>query len=550
MPNDLLAGLRAPLRTVLLFSLLVNLALLAPSMFMLHVSDRVLTTRSIETLVMLALLALSALVLMGFLEHYRGRILSGLGIRLEQQSGPALLHQLLKASVRQEGRPQLEGMRDLALLRGFLGGPGVVALCDAPWTVVFLGVIFMFHPALGWLALGCTLLLLVLAVVNERVTSRGFAELRLAQGRTQKLVDTALRGAETVTALGMSGVLARRWQHLGDEAHALQLKVGQAGGVLNAASRVLRQAVQVLMLGYGAYLVIHEHVTPGVMLATTIILGRALAPVEMLIGNWRGMVEARGAWQRLRALAKDADNSAPGTELPPPSGRLAVEAVGYVAPGTQRALLRGVSLQLEPGRVMAIVGPSGAGKTSLARLIAGVVPPSAGTVRIDGADLRSWDPDRLGRWVGYVPQDVVLFEGTVAENIARLGPVDGDAMLAAAQAAHVHELILRLPQGYDTPVGEGGRALSAGQRQRVALARALYGAPVLLVLDEPDASLDVEGEQALLAAVRGARERGAAVVLTTQRRAALGLADQVVVMRDGLVERVAEPAPGNGGGQA
>jgi PrtD family type I secretion system ABC transporter len=546
MPNDLLAGLRAPLRTVLFFSLLVNLALLAPSLFMLHVSDRVLTTRSVETLVMLAILALSALVLMGALEHFRSRILAGLGIRLEQQSGPALLRQLLKSSVRQEGRAQLEGMRDLALLRGFLGGPGVVALCDAPWTVVFLAVIFMFHPELGWLALGSTLVLLALAVANERATTRGFAELRQAQGRTQKLVDAALRGAETVTALGMSETVARRWQGLGETGHELQLKVGQVGGLLNSASRVLRQAVQVLMLGYGAYLVIHDHVTPGVMLAATIILGRALAPVEMLIGNWKGMVEARGAWQRLRALAAETGQQTPGTELPRPSGRLAVEAVGYVAPGAQRALLRGVSLQLEPGKVMANVGPSGAGNPTLARLIAGVVPPGAGTVRIDGADLRSWDPDRLGRWVGYVPQDVVLFEGTVAENIARLGEVDSDTMLAAAQAAHVHELILRLPQGYDTPVGDGGRALSAGQRQRVALARALYGDPVLLVLDEPDASLDAEGEQALLEALRGARDRGAAVVLTTQRRAALSIADHVVLMRDGVVERVAAQGPAQG----
>lgn len=555
MAKDLLDGFRSPMRTVLFFSLLVNLTLLAPSLFMLHVSDRVLSTRSVETLLMLAILALSTLLLMGALEYCRSRILAGMGMQLEQQHGPRMLRQLLNSSVRQGGRSHLEGMRDLAVLRGFLSGMGVVSLCDAPWTVIFLIVIFLFHPALGWLALGSTVVLLGLAVLNERSTAKPIEDMRQAAMGTQRLVEASLRGAETVTALGMGSHMSARWAQLSGIGHGINLQVGQVAGAMNSASRVLRQAVQVLMLGYGSYLVIHDHVTPGVMLASTIILGRALAPVEMLIGSWKQLVEARGAFRRLRAVVQLADVGAAATELPRPTGRLSVEGVSYVAPGGERPLVHNVSLQTTPGQVLAVVGASGAGKTTLARLIAGVMPPHQGTVRLDGAELRTWDPERLGRYIGYLPQDVVLFEGTVSENIARMGPVDTEQMLAAARAAQVHELVLRLPGGYDTQVGEGGRSLSAGQRQRVALARALYGDPALLVMDEPDASLDADGEQALLQVIRAARMRGVTVVLTTQRRAALTVADHVIVMRDGSIERmaavgsaaqVAEAQPGAG----
>jgi PrtD family type I secretion system ABC transporter len=556
METVLTADLRKGLRTVLLFSLVINIALLAPSIFMLQVFDRVLATRSIETLLMLAVIALLTLMLMGVLDHYRARILAGTGIRFEQRHGPRLLEQLMNASVRQGGRGYIEGMRDLAAVRAFLGGPGFVALCDSPWVLVFLLVIFAFHPALGALAAACTVALIALAIFNERLSQPAITRLREASQQAGKVVDSMMRHAETVTSMGLTRAMTARWERRNLQTQQLQLDISRTSGAVNATSRVMRQAVQVLMLGYGTYLVVHDNATPGIMLATTIILGRALAPVEQLIGSWKGLIEARAAWARLQPVLLAPAEGAVGTELPRPGGRLAVEGVSYTPPGATRPALRGVNLQAEPGQVLALIGASGAGKTTLARVIAGVLAPDAGVVRLDGIDTRSWAPGRLGAWIGYMPQDVALFDGTVAENIARMGEADPEAMLAAARHANVHDLIVRLPAGYETPVGEGGRALSAGQRQRVALARALFGEPTLVVMDEPDASLDAEGEQALLDAIRGLKERGVTVVVSTQRRAVLAVADQVMVLRDGVAERIeavntaaAQPAAIGGAGR-
>ena len=538
-----MAELSTPLRTVLGFSLVVNLAMLAPSIFMLQVYDRVLTTRSVETLWMLGIIAGTTLVLMGLLDHLRARTLSAIGVQIEQQHGPRLLRQLLVSAARDGGRSYADGMRDLALIRNFLAGAGVVALCDAPWTVVYLALIFAFSTELGLLATVFTVLLVLLAVVNERATRGTIAELHDGSRQAAQVVDASLRNAEVVAALGMPVAVVHRWQAHVDRNHALQLQLSHIGGRITALSRFSRQAIHVMMLGYGAYLVIHDGATPGVMLATTIILARALAPVEMLIGNWKTMVDARQALGRLRAVLEQPTEGEVTTALPRPLGRLSAEGLGYRPPGADRPLLHGVSLQAEPGQVLAIVGPSGSGKTTLARLLVGVTRPSAGHVRLDGADLASWDPVRLGAWVGYLPQGVELFDGTVGENIARLGPIDSDAVVAAAQAARAHELILRLPAGYETRVGEGGNRLSGGQRQRVALARALYGEPALVILDEADASLDAEGEQALLEAIRALKARGATVLVITQRRGVLAAADTVIVMKDGAIDRTATVEP-------
>jgi PrtD family type I secretion system ABC transporter len=546
MNIPLLQDLKAPLRTVLGFSLVINLALLAPSIFMLQVFDRVLSTRSVETLVVMALIAGATLALMGVLDFYRARALAAIGVLIEQKHGPRLLRQLLTASARGGGRNYLDGMRDLAAVRGFLAGPGVLALCDAPWTIVYLVLIFLFDTTLGVLATLCTLFLLALAWLNERVTRDVLSRLHDGARSSARFVDNALRNAEVVTALGMPDAVSRRWTVLNDRSHALQLETSRTGGRIGSISRVARQGIQVLMLGVGAYLVIHSGATAGVMLATTIILARALAPVEQLIGGWKSFVDARAAFGRLRDLLQRPPEGEVSTALPRPQGRITVEQLVYTPPGADRALLRGVSFQLEPAQILAIVGPSGAGKTTLARLLAGVTQANGGTVRYDGADIRGWDPVRLGQWVGYVPQTVALFEGTIAENIARLGPVDSEAVLGAARLAQAHEMILRLPGGYETPVGEDGGRLSGGQRQRIALARAMYGDPAVLVLDEPDASLDAEGEQALLEALRNLKKRGCTIICVSQRRAVLSVADAVLVMKDGLVDRFAHVEPGTG----
>lgn len=538
MHVSFLSALRAPLITALGFSLAINLAMLTPSLFMLQVFDRVLSTRSIETLLMLGVIAGVTMVVMGFLEYYRSRTLAAVGIALEQQHGPRLLARLLAVPAG-TGSAQAEGMRDLSTVRAFLSGTGIVALFDAPWIGVYLLVIYLFHPVLGAVATLCAAFLLLLAYLNERMTRQSLIQLQDGHRQAARFVDEAMRKSETVTALGMGGAITGRWTAMTRLSHGVQLAISERGGLINSVSRVTRQLIQVLMLGVGAWLVIAEDATAGVTLAATIILGRALAPVEMLIGGWKSLVDARAAFSRLQPLLDSGEAQRTQTPLPRPSGRLQVENLVYTPPGAARPVVAGVSFSLTAGQVLAVVGASGSGKTTLARLLVGVIEPAEGGVRLDGADLRMWSVAQRGGWIGYVPQTVSLFPGTVSDNIARLGPVDAEALLAAARLAQAHEMILRLPQGYDTPVGEDGMRLSGGQRQRVALARAVYGLPSLVVMDEPDASLDAEGEQALLECVRLLKERGSTVVVVSQRRAVLGVADLIAVMKDGKIERMA-----------
>jgi len=521
------------------FSLVINLALLTPSLFMLQVYDRVLVTRSVETLVMLLLLAGVSLAVFGALDQVRTRLLTMLGMSLERRYGPGLLGQLIVANARQSSVELADGLKDLSSVRTFLSGPGVVALFDTPWALVYLVIIALFDPRLGALATLAALVLLTLTWANNRLVRQGLSQIQDASRATARWADRCMQNAEVVTALGMGEAMTQRWAAQSISVQDATLAATSLSGKLAAVSRTARQAVQVLMLSAGAWLVIREGATPGVMIATTIILGRALAPVEQLIGGWQSLAEARMAHRRLQTLLDRPVEGEVATALPPPTGRLDVEMLGHASAQTGRVLLRQVSFKAEPGELVAVVGGSGAGKTTLARLLVGVLKASGGTVRLDGADIRQYDPRLLGAALGYLPQDVELFAGTVAENIARFTSTDSSRIVAAAQAAGAHELILRFPSGYDTPVGEGGRLLSGGQRQRVALARALFGDPALVVLDEPDASLDSEGEDALVAALQRLRARGATVVAVTQRRRLLSVADRVLVLRDGAVERTA-----------
>lgn len=519
-----------------LFSLCINLLMLVPSLYMLQVFDRVIASRSNETLVMLTLATIVALAMMSLLDALRARLLAAAGLAMDATLGPRVLDGLLTDAARAGGSEHTHGLRDVATLRGFFTGNGVFALFDAPWLPIYVLIIFFFHPLLGAIALAGAIGLVALVVVNERLARAGLEKLATGTRQSTRDVDASLRNAEVVAAMGMLPALTRRWvtQNAAVEQH--QLESSRLAARMNGITKFARQFIQTAMLCAGAYLVIDQNVSGGVMMAATIILGRALSPVEMLIGSWRGLVDARGAWARLDAILHRRQHRERNTALPKPSGQLSAERLVFAIPGAEKAIVKGVSFELQAGESMGLIGPSASGKSTLLRLLLGVWPPYAGTVRLDGADIASWPRSRLGRYIGYLPQDVELFSGTVAENIARLGEPEPQQVIAAAQRANAHEMILRLPQGYDTQIGEGGAALSGGQRQRIGLARALYGKPRLVVLDEPNANLDGEGEAALARAMATLREAGVTLIVVSHRPSLLAGVDKLMVLNDGNME--------------
>jgi PrtD family type I secretion system ABC transporter len=519
-----------------LFSLAVNVLLLVPPLYMLQLFDRVIASRSQETLVMLSLGAAFALLVMALLDALRARLLTACGVALERKLGPRVLGALLGQTARLTGGDQLNGLRDLNTLRHFLVGNGILALFDAPWLPLFLLLIYVFHPVLGAVALGGALLMVIIAVVNERLTRTSLERVQAETRRTGHFVDSSTRNAELVSALGMLPAATRRWAALNDEALRAQVDASAMGGSFSALTKFARQAIQMGMLAAGAWLVITQQATSGVMVAATIILGRALAPVEMLVGSWRTIIDVQAAWKRLDALLKGSPAAPPGTELPRPTGALAAERVVFALPRTDRHIIKGVSFSLAPGESLGLIGPSAAGKSTLARLVVGIWKPLAGTVRLDGADVAVWQREQLGPHIGYLPQAAELFAGTVAANIARLEEPDAAAVVRAAQRAHVHEMLLRLPKGYDTDVGDGGSALSPGQRQCVALARALYGEPRLVVLDEPNANMDVDGEEALMRTLALLRQERVTVLVIAHRPSLLAGVDRLLVLKQGQAE--------------
>jgi PrtD family type I secretion system ABC transporter len=515
-------------------SLLLNVMALAPSLFMLQVFDRVFSSASVETLTMLSLIVALALAVMWVMDRLRAVTLAWAGAVLDRTLGPEVLGALLRASAQPGGARNQHTLRDVGLLRNVLGGGAITAVFDAPWLPLYVALIFAFDPAMGWFTVVGALLLFGLILLNERLTNAPIQATTTAGRNAARFIDAALRNAEVIAGMGMGRAVVTRWQAHNDEVLEAQMRLNRRQATLQAGVRLLRQGLQAGMVALGAWLVVKQHASPGIMVAATILLGKALSPVEQLVGGWKSLVEARAAWARLSAEPLQAHGA--GVELPPPEGKLDVERIVYALPGQRAAVIKGVAFSLPAGACLGIIGPSGSGKTTLLRLMLGIWQAQSGTVRLDGADLARLDGDHLARHVGYLPQDVELFAGTVAENIARMGEMNSEAVVAAARQAGVHELILRLPEGYETRIGDGGAGLSGGQRQRIALARALYGQPRLVVLDEPNSNLDAEGEAALLQALGILRERGCTVVMVGHRPSAMRAVDTLAVIRDGTLD--------------
>lgn len=522
-----------------LVSLVLNVALLMPAIYMMQVFDRVLASGSVETLVMLGLITLVFLALGFFLDAVRVRALAYAGRSLDRALAPSAIRSSLEQGAAGAGRNDTDVLRDISQLRAFLNGPAVLALFDSPWLTIYLLLITLMHPSLGLAATIGAITLVALGVLTEWLT-RERAEQVVGQSRsTMRLAEKLTRNAEAVVGMGMMRAAVSRWSEQHEQLLALQERHVQSTSTLAALARASRQVLQVVMLGIGAWLVVDMQASAGVMIAATILVSRALQPVEHLISGWRVMIDARAAWRRLKERAV-CTRHATSVALPAPTGRIEVAKLTYAFNPTRPALIRNVSFSLAAGESLGVLGPSASGKTTLIRLLLGLRQPQAGVVRLDGADISRWDRDALGAYIGYLPQDIELFAGTVAENIARLGDTRGaeasERIVRAAQLAHAHEMILQLPDGYDTQIGEGGAVLSGGQRQRIALARALYGDPRLVVLDEPNANLDTAGEAALLAALADLKQRGVTVIMVSHNPALLAALDKILVLKHGALE--------------
>lgn len=534
--KPLLLLLKRPLLFVGGFSFFVNLLLLAPALFMLQVFDRVLTSQSRETLLVLLLGVGVALGLMLMLDYLRSRLQGVAGNLIADQLSPVVAKVMLAHTARRAERAPCEGLRDVAALRNLFSSQGLLALFDVPWAFVYVAVIWLAHPMLGMVAAAASVLMLVLAVLNDRLTRRDIEALQKEAARATRYLESSMQNAELAQSLGMGEAVIGRWRTLNAGVAALQGPTARKSVAMAALTRTTRQAVQVLLQALGAYLVITGEGTPGILVACTILLGRALAPVEQVVGSWRVLAEGRLAFARLSEVLGAAERQPQRMALPAPSGRLHAEGLVFRPAQGERMILAGVSLSLEPGESLAITGASGAGKSTLVRLLTGLWRPHAGVVRLDDVDIAKWPREELGPWLGYVPQDVELFAGTVADNIARLGEVDPDKVVQAAQRAGVHALILTLPEGYDTVVDNMGVMLSPGQRQRIALARALYGNPKLLVLDEPNSNLDGAGELALGEALKALRGQ-VTVIVVTHRSALVQHMDKLMVLEAGRVKQ-------------
>lgn len=519
-----------------LFSMVANLLMLAPTLYMLQVYDRVLVSRSELTLIFVSLITLFLFGVMAFSEWARSRLLVRIGVRLDAALGTRVFNASFEANLSRSGAAAQRSFQDLIELRQFVTGNGTLAFFDVPWMPVYLAVLFFLHPFLGWVALAFTLVQLALAWFGHRNTVAPADAASKAGQAANLFLQTKLRNTEVVESMGMLGGLQKRWAERHAH-HMVQQGASQAlSHRISAISKWVRYCQQSFALAAGALLVIDGQLTAGAMIAANVLMGRALAPIDQLVGTWRGFLSARNAFERLESLLEAHPERDPALTRVAPRGALRLQQVVASAPGRKEPILKGVDLQADVGTVTVVLGPSGSGKSTLARVLMGIWPDVRGEVLLDERPLSGWDRTELGPHVGYLPQDVEMFDGTIAENIARFSDVDSEKVIAAARSAGLHEMILRFPKGYDTPMGEAGGLLSGGQRQRVGLARALYGNPAVIVLDEPNANLDDAGEAALMQAVREFKAKGRTIFLITHRPGAIAVADQLVVLQDGRVQ--------------
>ena len=534
--SEAINSFKSTFKTVAVFSAIINLMMLVPSLYMMQVYDRVLSSRNETTLLLITIMVVAAFIIMSALEFVRSfvliRIASQLDMKLNQRVYTASFEQNLKRAGGNAG----QALQDLTTVRQFLSGNALFAFFDAPWFPIYLIIIFLVHPYLGVFALCGTFIHMGLAIWNEKATKKPLSEANSMAVNASNLATNNLRNAEVIEAMGMLPNFTKRWFGLHAKFLNLQAEASEKAGIITAATKFVRVTLQSLILGFAALLVLDGKISPGMMIVCTILMGRALNPVEQLIGVWRGWNSTKSAYGRLNDLLVANPQRLTSMSLPKPIGMLSLEGVTSIPPGAAKPALNNLSFAISPGDVLGVVGPSGAGKSTLARVIVGIWPTVAGKVRLDGADIFQWNKAELGPSVGYLPQDVELFGGTVSENIARFGEVDPEKVVMAAKRAGVHEMILYMPKGYDTPLGDAGAGLSGGQKQRLGLARAMYDDPSFIVLDEPNSNLDEVGEQALIAAVQDLRQRGKTIVMVTHRASTLAATNKLLVLKDGVVQ--------------
>ena len=537
--DDLTGALKASKRGFIaagFFSLFINLLMLTSPLYMLQVYDRVVASRSLETLFFLTMIMVLMFSVMGTLEWVRSRILVRLSNQMDQYLSQRVYSAMFELGVRSPNQRTSQPLSDLTSLRQFMTGNGLFAFFDAPWMPIYIGLLFIFHPAFGWFSLGAAIVLIIVAVFNEKTTKKLLTEANGENVKAQSLATGNLRNAEVLHAMGMLPNIMGRWYQQHQTFLEKQTNASDKAGIFSNLSKVLRMIFQSLILGLGAYFVVINEMSPGMMIAGSILMGRALAPVDLIINSWTGFNNARASYGRLSEVLKAIPANERNMQLPTPTGRVDVENLLVIPPASKTPALRGVNLEVQVGELVGIVGPSAAGKSTLARALLGIWPASNGAVRIDGAEIQHYNRDELGPHIGYLPQDIELFNGTVSENIARFSEVDADKVVLAAKKAGVHELILRLPNAYDTIIGTDSGALSGGQRQRIGLARALYGTPKVVILDEPNSNLDEQGEQALAQTLQILKAQKTTTFVISHRTSILRSIDKLLVMREGQVQ--------------